>query len=172
MTAIPTLSTARLTLRPPEVVDFEAYADMVTSDRARWMKQGLTREDAWGWFANDVAHWHLFGHGGLMIEKDGKTIGQVSITRGADLPEPELGWMLYDGHEGHGYATEAAMGLRDHAFEAIGLKTLVSFVAAENTASVAVAERLGARPDPDAPWPWPTGPRPVIYRHPTPEVRQ
>ena len=35
--AIPTLATARLTLRAPTAVDFPAYRDMVGSPRAKYM---------------------------------------------------------------------------------------------------------------------------------------
>jgi len=60
------------------------------------------------------------------------------------------------GHEGRGYATEAALALRDWAF------SLVSYIAPGNAASVAVAERLGARLDPAAPR---TVPADLVYRH-------
>ena len=46
---------------------------------------------------------------------------------------------------GKGYATEAAARCRDHAFEALGAPTLVSYIAPANEASRRVAERLGAR---------------------------
>ena len=60
----------------------------------------------------------------------------------------ELGWLLYDGYEGQGYATEAAAALRDWAFGTLGLETLVSYCDPDNAASIAVAERLGAVRDP------------------------
>ncbi len=36
-TAIPTLVTGRLTLCPPVMADFDAYAAFVTGPRAQWM---------------------------------------------------------------------------------------------------------------------------------------
>jgi RimJ/RimL family protein N-acetyltransferase len=53
-----------------------------------------------------------------------------------------MGWALYDGYEGQGYATEAAKAARDWAQGR--LASLVSYTHASNTRSVAVAERLGA----------------------------
>ena len=66
-------------------------------------------------FCHDIAGWALFGHGALTIElrPTGECVGQVGINHGRLFPEKELGWLLYDRHEGQGYATEAAKALRD-----------------------------------------------------------
>jgi RimJ/RimL family protein N-acetyltransferase len=74
----------------------------------------------------------------------------VTLNNGPLFPETELGWLLYRGHEGHGFATEAAAHLRDWAFGTHGLGTLVSYVDPANRASARVAERLGGVQDPDA----------------------
>jgi RimJ/RimL family protein N-acetyltransferase len=70
-----------------------------------------TQRVAWGAFCHDIACWELFGHGGLMIDLriTGESVGQVRINDGPLFPEKELGWQLYEGLEGRGYATEAAM---------------------------------------------------------------
>lgn len=167
---IPTLATERLTLRPMRFEDFEPYADFLASSRARWMKGPHDRQTAWAWFSSDIAHWPLFGYGALMIEVEGASAGQVAITHGITFPEHELGWFLFEGYEGHGYATEAAAALRAYGYGECGLRTLVSYCAAENTGSVAVATRLGAVHDPDAPRP--EGDNCRVYRHPAPEALQ
>lgn len=106
----------------------------------------------WGSFCHDIAQWELFGHGALMIDlmATGECVGQVGINHGPNFPEKELGWMLYDGHEGNGYATEAGLAMRDWAFNAIGLTTLVSYFDPGNHRSMAVSRRLGGVPDPEA----------------------
>jgi RimJ/RimL family protein N-acetyltransferase len=165
---IPTLETARLTLRPMRADDFQAYLAEVRSDRTKWMGGPYDLEGAWGMFCHDLAGWTLFGMGSLMIDRrdTGETVGQVQINNGPLFPEPELGWLLYEGHEGQGYATEAARALRDWAFDAAGLPTLVSYMDAENHASAAVARRLGAVPDPDAPrQPGPENDDDLVFRH-------
>jgi RimJ/RimL family protein N-acetyltransferase len=53
--------------------------------------------------------------------------------------EVELGWMLLPAYRGHGYATEAALGLRPLEGERV-----VSLIREDNPASQAVARRLGA----------------------------
>ncbi|MEN8145669.1 MAG: GNAT family N-acetyltransferase, partial [Gemmatimonadota bacterium] len=56
----------------------------------------------------------------------------------------ELGYWLMPEVQGRGYATEAGIVARDHAWDAAGAKTLVSYIDPENEASKRVAERLGA----------------------------
>jgi RimJ/RimL family protein N-acetyltransferase len=150
--AIPTIETSRLRLRAPALDDFPTFERIMMSDRAKYMGGPFDQWGAWGMFCHDIASWALFGHGGLMVDRrdDGVRVGEVSINHGPLFPEKELGWMLYDGFERQGYATEAAAGLRDWAFEALGLTSLVSYVDPNNTASAAVALRLGAVLDPDA----------------------
>lgn len=149
--SVPVLTTARLVLRPMRPGDFPSYAGLMASPRSMGMGGPFGLRDAWGMFCHDAAGWDLYGLGALMIDIGGKTVGQVGINQGPLFPEPELGWLLFDGHEGQGYATEAAMSLRDFALQAGGLTTLVSYVGVDNTASARVALRMGAVPDPDAP---------------------
>jgi RimJ/RimL family protein N-acetyltransferase len=97
----------------------------------------------------------------------GECVGQVGINHGPLFPEKELGWQLYEGREGRGYATEAAMALRDWAMHTLRLDNLVSYVHPENHRSVAVAERLGATLDPDA---LRQDPDDLVYRHLSPQL--
>ena len=160
----PTLQTGRLTLRPMVAADFPAYAAMMASPRARGMGGPFGERAAWGMFCHDAAGWALFDHGALMIRRDdsGETIGQVGLNAGPLFPEPELGWMLYHGQEGQGFATEAAGALRDWAFSALPLDSLVSYTDPDNHASQAVARRLGAVLDTGATGQEPTD---LVFRH-------
>lgn len=147
MTA-PTLTTARLVLRPATMADFDSYAAFVTSDRARFMGGPHDRAKAWDWFCNDVAQWNLLNLGALIITLNGRAIGQVAVCGGPVFPEPELGWFLFDAaFEGQGYAAEAAAALRDWALGPRGLATLVSYIDPQNEASIRLAQRLGAQRD-------------------------
>ena len=86
----------------------------------------------------------------------------MGINHGPLFLEKELGWFVYEEYEGRGYVTEAAFALRHWAFTTLRLPSLVSYIAPGNAASVAVAERLGARLDPAAPR---GDPRDFVYRH-------
>jgi RimJ/RimL family protein N-acetyltransferase len=164
LASIPTLKTERLTLRAPVVDDFPAYAALMASSRSVGMGGPFDTRAAWGIFCHDVALWQLFGHGALMVDLNatGECVGQVGINHGPLFPEKELGWQLYEGHEGRGYATEAARALRDWGFRALGLRTLVSYIDPGNARSAAVAERLSAILDPTAAR---QDPGDLVYRH-------
>lgn len=151
--SIPRIETGRLLLRAPVSADFPAYARLMASPRARGMGGPFDEKAAWGMFCNDVAGWALFGHGALMIDlkDEGVCVGQVGINHGPLFPEKELGWLVYDGQEGRGYATEAAAAMRGWAEHERGLYGLVSYIDPANIRSIAVAERLGAILDPAAP---------------------
>lgn len=119
---------------------------------------------AWRMFCQDIALWTIHGHGALMIDlrSSGACIGQVGINHGPLYPEKELGWFLYEGSEGHGFATEAAVAMRNWAFETLGLDTLVSYVDRDNLASASVARRLGGVEDPEAERPDPVD---LVFRY-------
>ena len=159
---IPTLHTPRLTLRVPEMADFAAYRAFVTSDRARFMGGPHNAATAWSWFCNDTAQWPLLGMGALTVLHGHEQIGQVALCHGPIFPEPELGWFLFEGFEGQGFATEAASALRDWALGPRGLTTFVAYIDTANTASQVIARRLGAVVDPAAATP--DGMTTLVYR--------
>ncbi len=164
MPSIPTMTTARLLLRPTTYDDWGAYSALMMSDRAQYMGGPFTRGAAWGMFCADHAQWDFFGCGALMVDvrETGCCAGQVAINAGPLFPEYEIGWMVYPDHEGRGIALEAATALRDWAATSRGLTSLVSYVDPANVRSCKLAERMGAtldltasRPDPDD----------LVYRH-------
>ncbi|MEM7597939.1 MAG: GNAT family N-acetyltransferase [Pseudomonadota bacterium] len=160
---IPTLSTERLTLRAPQAIEFATYRDFMISPRARFIGS-FDVAAAWREFAAGMGHWALFGYGPLHVvrDEDGALVGEVGILNHDEYPEVELGWTLFDGFEGHGYAAEAAYALRAWAFAEHKFPSLVSYIDGENAASIAVAKRLGAVEDTGA---QKTDPEDVVYRH-------
>lgn len=163
-TEIPVIRTERLVLRAPVADDFPAYRDFLASPRAVHMGGPFDLRAAWGMFCNDLAQWTLYGHGCLMIDllASGQTIGQVGINHGPLFPEKELGWFLYEGFEGRGYAFEAATAMRDWAFAELGLSSLVSYCDPANKRSIDLALRMDAEPDPGAKG---QDPEDVVLRH-------
>ena len=146
---VPVITTNRLVLRAPRVSDFDLYADIACSERGRHIGGPMSREDAWFDFIQFSSSWLLHGHGGwtLAIKGDDDPIGFLILGLEPGDRETELGYMLDQNAEGHGYATEAARALRDWAFETYGWSTLVSYITDGNTASQALATRLGATRD-------------------------
>lgn len=161
---IPTLTTPRLLLRPMTAGDWQAYRDLMASERACYMGGPFADRAAWGMFCADHAQWDLFGSGALMVEdrETGACLGQVGINQGPLFPEPELGWFVYPQAEGRGVAFGAAGALRNWARHERRLTTLVSYVDPDNLRSRKLAERLGAVLDPAAPRQDATD---LVYRH-------
>jgi RimJ/RimL family protein N-acetyltransferase len=161
---VPTLRTERLTLRPMREADFAPYRVLMTSPRSVYMGGPYDDRGAWGAFCHDIAGWTLYGHGGLMIDVSatGVCVGQVGVNGGPMFPEKELGWLVFEGFEGLGFVTEAAAAMRDWAFGALGVESLVSYIDPSNARSVAVAERLGAIRDDSAPK---QDPGDLVFRH-------
>jgi RimJ/RimL family protein N-acetyltransferase len=164
VSAIPEIETARLRLRAPCADDFETVAAFLGSPRARFIGGPYERGPAWRAFAASVGAWVLQGFSYWAVEEreTGRLAGAVGLQKPDDFPEIEFGWDLYDGFEGRGYATEAAVAARDWAFGPRGLPTLVSYIDPDNTRSARVAERLGARRDTAAPCAFPGD---LVYRH-------
>lgn len=147
----PTITTDRLILRAHRREDFEPIAALFASPRSRYMDGPKPATEVWRYFTNDVGQWPILGYGAWAITlHDGTYVGQVGINRPFEFPEDELGWQLFDGFEGRGYAYEAAVAARDFAFRDVGLKTLVSYIDPDNAPSIRLAERLGAVRDPAA----------------------
>ncbi len=147
LTNAPTLETERLVLRGPAPRDFDPMIAFLT-DRTRAEGFGAydNRHDAWRWIALSVGHWHIHGYGYFTIQDraTGQPAGITGIWNPDGWPEPELGWVVFDGYEGRGIAFEAAARAREWAYDTLGFTTLTSNIVPGNTRSVALAERLGA----------------------------
>lgn len=145
---IPVLDTRRLQLRGPRIYDFDAFAAIMTSERAVHMGGPFSRDEAWTGFTDYIACWLLHGFGLWTIDAASQpSAGFALIGFEYDDPEPELGIFLSETAEGQGYAAEALSAVRAHAFKALGLDSLASFVAPGNLRCIKLMERLGARRD-------------------------
>lgn len=160
------LDTERLTLRPIGPQDLEAFTAYYATDRSAGTGGPLDAPAAWKAFAAELGHWQMHGFGmcSIVEKSSGRLIGRAGLWYPGGWPEPELGWTLYDGAEGKGYATEAATAMRRHAAAQWGLPHLISIIALGNTRSESVANRLGAAPESE--WTSPAGRQARIWRHP------
>ncbi|MEQ1769342.1 MAG: GNAT family N-acetyltransferase [Devosia sp.] len=143
----PTLTTRRLTLRPPREGDFEAVRRFGQSeDRTRFLGGTMDVNAQWRAWLADIGHWALRGYGFFSIDitQTGAFAGRAGVIFHHHNDEPELAWHLFEGFEGKGYATEAAGAARDWYYATTGQGPLMSWVMVQNEASKAVARRLGA----------------------------
>jgi RimJ/RimL family protein N-acetyltransferase len=148
---LPVIETERLRLRAPRLSDFDAWAEIFTGPAGPHLGGPFGRDDAFTELAATCGLWLLRGHGLWAVEPKtgGEVLGFVLIGFEPGDREPELGYLFRPGAEGQGYATEAALALRDHAFMALGMDRLVSYIDPDNPRSIRVAERLGALRDAD-----------------------
>jgi RimJ/RimL family protein N-acetyltransferase len=91
-------------------------------------------------------HWALHGAGMFVVEEraSGKFVGRVGPWFPPGWPGFEVGWGIARDFRGKGYAAEAARAAIDWSFATFELDRIVHCIDRENTASQAVARRLGA----------------------------
>jgi RimJ/RimL family protein N-acetyltransferase len=166
---IPVIETARLTLRGPKDSDAAPLAAFLTSPRAEWIGGPYPAEDAAEWLDWQRGRWAKLGRGSWIVahRNDDTPIGRVGLLEHDGWPEPELGWFLFEGFEGQGFAHEAALAARAFATETLNLPPLFSFIEPANQRSRALAERLGAARERDVLF---KGIALTVYRHPVPET--
>lgn len=160
----PTLHTARLTLRPPRLADFEHWAAFFASPRSEHERGPMDRVEGYRTWAADVALWSLRGYGpfGLDDRETGAYIGEVGIYQPEGYPEPELGWFVIPEAEGKGYALEAAPAVMAWVRDSFGWDRLINIIDPANTRSIALGLRLGGVIDPTLPG---IDPGDVVIRH-------
>ena len=146
----PTIETERLILRPFRDDDVDAMTEMLQSPEVRrslYLPDDIGREQAWDQMARWRGQWDLRGTGHWALEEreTGVFVGRAGTHRPErkGWPGIELGWCLDPRHFGKGYATEAGAVARDYAFANFDVDEIYSCILRENTASQAVAQRLG-----------------------------
>jgi RimJ/RimL family protein N-acetyltransferase len=145
------LETPRLVLRELTPADVDFVASVVQDDETmRFYPQRYTRADAEAWIQRNLERYERDGHGlWLVLAKAGnEPVGQIGLVRYVveGVPMPEIGYLVHRSHWRKGYATEAALGVRDHAFRDRGEPFVISQIRPINRPSQGVAKRLGMRP--------------------------
>ena len=164
------LETGRLVLRRPAPRDYAGFEPFLRSERASGIGGPNTSAQAWRIMCAELGHWTMLGYGMWAVTRKGDdtALGLVGPWTPGDWPENEIGWTIWNAaDEGSGIAAEAAEAAISHAWNVLKWDTMVSYVGADNHRSAALAIRLGAVLDPDAPQPDPKNPC-QVYRHPKP----
>jgi RimJ/RimL family protein N-acetyltransferase len=78
----------------------------------------------------------------IVVQRTGRVIGTCDLAV-AGRREADLGYMLARRHWGHGYATEAASALVDHAFAQLAVERVCALVDVGNERSRRVLEKAG-----------------------------
>jgi RimJ/RimL family protein N-acetyltransferase len=145
------LETPRLLLRPMRGDDFEALYEIFTDPNvmAAFGGELFTREQMQSWLNRNLEHQAEYGYGlfSVIHKCDGRLIGDCGLEQMTvdGQPVAELGYDFRSDAWGQGFATEAAIAVRDYAFAVLGLSQVISLIRIGNVASQRVAEKVGMR---------------------------
>jgi RimJ/RimL family protein N-acetyltransferase len=147
----PILETPRLKLRRWCGADVAPNTAMLSDPAAaRFITvdgRPITNElNGWRNAAIMAGHWVLHGVGMFVVEEksSGKFVGRVGPWFPPGWPGFEVGWGIAKEFRGKGYAVEAARASIDWVFATFEVDRIIHCIDRENTASEAVARRLGA----------------------------
>jgi ribosomal-protein-alanine N-acetyltransferase len=152
---MPILETDRLILRRWRPSDREPFARLNADARVmEFMTAPLGREESDQLADRIEAHFeqHGFGPWAAEIRSTSVFAGFIGLFiprfEAHFTPCVEIGWRLAPEHWGQGFATEGARAVVRHAFEDVGLASLVSFTVPANVRSRRVMEKIGMTHDP------------------------
>ena len=141
------LQTERLILRRMLATDLDALLLIFTDSKvmAAFNHPPFTRERMERWLQRNLHHQNEFGYGlfSVILKETGGLIGDCGLEQVEDMVAAELGYDFRSDFWNRGYATEAAMAVRDYAFHVLRLPQLISLIRVGNLASKRVAEKVG-----------------------------
>ena len=145
---IPTIETARLTLRPFNLDDSEPlYQILSVPDVLRYYPSSdpPDLERVQKLVQRQIQHWQDYGYGWWAVEPhaEQQLIGWSGLQYLPDTDEIEIGYLLGKPYWGRGLATESAEAGLDFGFITLGLQEIIGIVHPENIASQGVLKKIG-----------------------------
>ena len=143
------IETQRLVLRTFKEDDWidlhQLYSDPKCTQYT--IQRTLTEGESWRTMAGMIGHWQLRGYGPYAVEEKstGKVLGPVGLWYPNDWPEPEIKWAIARSFWGQGYASEAALAVKQMAASYVPDISLISLIFSQNERSRRVATALGAK---------------------------
>jgi len=143
------LETERLILRPMLATDIDALYLIFTDPKvmASFGVDLFNREQMERWLQRNLDHQNQNGYGlfSVMLKESGELIGDCGLEQMEveGLQAAELGYDFRSDYWNQGFATEAALAVRDYAFDVLQLPQLISLIRVGNLASKRVAEKVG-----------------------------
>ena len=139
----PVLETERLVLRAPRLEDAKAVAQLANDRRVAENTARIPHPYALADAESFIAAVNRAGEEvAFLITRASTVLGICSIAP-PRREAPELGYWLGVPFWGHGYATEAARAVIDHAFGDLGYEELEAGARVTNPASRRVLEKCG-----------------------------
>lgn len=147
----PTITTARLLLRPLDLDDLDELAAL-HAEESFWyypFRRGCSREETRSFIERALERYDDPGImiAAVVVTDTDQLAGWAGLSIPTFLPEilpgVEVGWRLGERFRGRGIATEAGRAWVRHGFTELGLDRIVSIYEPDNVASGAVMRRLG-----------------------------
>ena len=142
------LETERLLLREMTQDDLPALQGILQDEETMYAYNGAFDEaETQAWLDRQLSRYAQYGFGlwAVVLKESGGMIGQCGLTmqpwRGDEVLE--VGYLFNRAFWHHGYATEAARGCMEYAFNRLGAKEICSIIRETNHPSRRVAERNG-----------------------------
>lgn len=141
--------TERLLLRPLDMSDITEMCQVLCDPEVMLFSGGVKPgKGVSEWLKGCIENYSNFGFGlWAVVEKETKgAIGYCGLTKLPEIdghPEIEIGFRLARNFWSRGYATEAAVAVRNYAFHALSLHRLIALIDPENTSSIRVVDKLG-----------------------------
>lgn len=142
------LKTERLILRPLNIMDLNTvhvYASDIENTRFMIHLPNDTIEETSQFLTHVTNEWQKdepnFYEFAITLE--GTQIGAVSVYFNDHRTEGELGWILNKKYWGKGYATEAAMAVKDFVVNELKVSNLIAHCDFRNSASCNVMKKIG-----------------------------
>jgi [ribosomal protein S5]-alanine N-acetyltransferase len=150
------LETPRLILREMSLADLDFIAAMLAHPEVmHYWPKCYNREEASDWIGRQQKRYATDGVGyWLALDKtSGQPVGQAGllILRVDGVQEIGLGYIMHRPFWRRGFASEAATGSLDYAFEKLGRKRVIALVRPENFPSRGLAVKLGMKVEKSTP---------------------
>ncbi len=142
------LQSERLIFREIEDTDFSSVAEIMRDEGVQkvW-EHYFSDQDVKDWISRRKKGYQENGIDYLLaVRKDtNEAVGQIGLLK-ETIEEEEIwgiGYILLSRFCGNGYATEGAKTMADYAFDTLNIPKLICDIRPMNTASIAVAKRIG-----------------------------
>ena len=145
------IMTERCCLRPMTDADFPALCRYLQDPGVMYAYgHAFSDREVWDWLRRQQARYVVPGYGALAVElrETGEMIGQCGLTMQpcGNRQVIEVGYLFEKAYWHMGYATEAAVACKEHAFSVFGADEVFSIIRDTNLASQRVAQRNGMTP--------------------------
>lgn len=142
------LETKRLLLRQMIQDDLPALCRILQDEEVMYAyEHAFSDAEAADWLNRQLQRYKDDGFGlwAVILKESGELIGQCGLTM-QEMPEGrvvEIGYLFRKDCWHKGYATEAAIGCKEYAFDTLGVSEVYSIIRDNNIASQNVARRNG-----------------------------